>query len=128
MVSPVVAPVGLLVAVCLIQFDIADPDLIATKVEELVVMGGLNNDGFSLVRHNLMSASQCVIENWPTPLVISQPGSQILTGTGLVDAPVRNPVRAAYCNFFNSNFCGRPSWDQMAFFTASEELQTTFPR
>jgi inosine-uridine nucleoside N-ribohydrolase len=35
----------------------SDPDLVAKKVNELVVMGGLINAGFNLVRHNLMSAS-----------------------------------------------------------------------
>ena len=91
-----------------------NPDLIAKKVKELVIMGGLNNDGFNLSRHNLVSSSENIIRNWPTPLVISQPGSRILTGPGLKDTPVDNPVREGYYNFFHKNFCKRPSWDQVA--------------
>jgi len=90
------------------------PDVIARKVKELVIMSGVNNDGFNLVRHNLVSASENVIRNWPTPLVTSQPGGRILTGTALADLPVNNPVREAYYKFFHDNFCGRPSWDQVA--------------
>jgi len=92
----------------------AEPDLVAQKVNKLVVMGGVNNDGFNLSRHNLVSASEYVIRNWPSPLVISQPGSRILTGEKLENSPQDNPVREAYYQFFNSYFCGRPSWDQIA--------------
>ena len=93
---------------------IAEPNLVARKVKELVQMAGVNNDGFNTFRHDLVSNSQHVIENWPTPLVISQPGSHILTGDGLKEAPETNPVRAAYYNYFDSNFKGRPSWDEVA--------------
>ena len=92
----------------------AEPHLVAQKVNKLVVMGSVNNDGFNLSRHNLVSASEYVIRNWPSPLVISQPGSRILTGESLENSPQENPVREAYYQFFNSNFCGRPSWDQIA--------------
>jgi len=92
----------------------AEPDLVAQKVNQLVVMGGVNNDGFNLSRHNLVSASEYVIRNWPSPLVISQPGSRILTGECLENSPPENPAREAYYRFFNSCFCPRPSWDQMA--------------
>jgi PKD repeat protein len=92
----------------------AEPKLVEKKVKELVIMGGLINDGFNLTRHQLVTASQNVIENWPTPLVISQPGSSILTGTTLQDVSEKNPVRTAYYKFFGSNYCARPSWDQMA--------------
>jgi PKD repeat protein len=92
----------------------AEPGLVTQKVSELVIMGGLNNDGFNLVRHNLVSASENIIKNWPTPIVISQPGYRILTGPGLEATQEKNPVREAYYQFFNSNFCGRPSWDQIA--------------
>jgi len=90
------------------------PTLVARKVKELVIMGGVHNDGFNLSRHNLVTASENVICNWPTPLVISQAGGNILTGQGLVDSPLENPVRESYYKFFHNNYCGRPSWDQMA--------------
>jgi len=92
----------------------AEPDLVAQKVSQLVVMGGVHNDGFNLSRHDLASAAEYVIRNWPSPLVISQPGFRILTGESLESSPRGNPVREAYYRFFNSCFCGRPSWDQMA--------------
>ena len=92
----------------------AQPDLVARKVRELVVMGGVNNDGFNLSRHDLLSSSEYVIRHWPTPLVVSQPGYRILTGERLEGSPPENPVREAYYRFFNSCFCPRPSWDQIA--------------
>jgi len=46
-------------------------ELVESKVQLLAVMGGLQNDGFNFVSHDLVSASQNVIENWPTLLVIS---------------------------------------------------------
>lgn len=77
-------------------------------------MAGIHNDGFNLVRHNLVNASQNVLENWPTPIVISQAGGSILTGSILEQAPKENPVREAYYQFFNSQYCDRPSWDEIA--------------
>jgi pyrimidine-specific ribonucleoside hydrolase len=52
----------------------ANRGLITNKVTELVVMAGRVNDGFNLVRHNLVDQSEYVIRHWPTPLVISQHG------------------------------------------------------
>jgi len=93
---------------------IAEPELVAQKVKELVIMAGVYNDGFNLVQHNLVSVSENVIENWPTPLVISQEGSSIKTGDNLQVAPEENPVREAYYKFFGNNYESRSSWDQMA--------------
>lgn len=90
------------------------PDLVSAKVKEIVIMGGVHNDGFNLSRHELVAASENVLKNWPSPLVISQPGYEILTGGKLVNTPENNPVRDAYYSFFYSNFCDRPSWDQIA--------------
>jgi len=92
---------------------IAEPELVAKKVKELVIMAGLNNDGFNLTRHNLSSASANVIENWPTPLVISQEGSSIMTGDNLQYASEGNPVREAYYRYFGNKYSERPSWDEM---------------
>jgi len=92
----------------------AEPKLIACKVKELVIMAGVHNDGFNLVRHNLSKASQNVLENWPTPIVISQHGSSVLTGSVLKDTPKENPVREAFYRFFDSQFKDRPSWDEIA--------------
>jgi PKD repeat protein len=93
---------------------IEEPELIAQKVAELVIMGGPGGGGFNLARHNTGSATQYLLANWPTPIVFSGAGTGILTGRGLEDTPQENPIREAYYQFFNSNFCDRHSWDQMA--------------
>ena len=92
----------------------ADPNLIDQKVAELVVMAGLVNDNFNTVRHDLVDKTEEVIRNWPTSLVISQHGSSVRTGAKLAEAPVENPVREAYYQWFNGQYKGRASWDQVA--------------
>jgi hypothetical protein len=91
-----------------------EPKLIAEKVKELVIMGGVNNDGFNLVRHDLVNVSEKIFNDWPTPIVISQPGGDIMTGVTLKETPVENPVREAYYYWFDKSFKGRSSWDQIA--------------
>lgn len=93
---------------------IAEPELVAQKVKELVQMAGVWNDGFNLTRHNLSSASANVIKNWPTPMVISQEGSDIHTGEIYQYAPQENPCREGFYRYFGSSYQGRPSWDEMA--------------
>jgi len=93
---------------------LAEPELVARKVKELVIMGGINRDGFNLVRHDLSYCTENVMENWPGPVIISQEGYNIHTGPALELSPPDNPVREAYYHFFSSCFCERPSWDQMA--------------
>jgi hypothetical protein len=92
----------------------ADGKLVARKVTVLVVMGGLVNDNFNLVRHNLVDESEYVIRNWPTPLVISQHGSETHTGARLSETSAENPVREAYFRWFDRQYKGRSSWDQIA--------------
>jgi len=103
-----------------------NPDLIAKKVKELVIMGGIHNDGFNLVRHNLVSESENVIKNWPTPIVFSTSGVNVLTGLGLKESPQENPVRQGYYKFFHNNFCPRPSWDPLAVLYAVRGLSNYF--
>ena len=92
----------------------AETDLVAGKVEKLVIMGGRHNDGFNLVRHDLVETTQEVIENWPTPLAISDFGGHLHTGASLEETPPGNPVREAYYRWFGKSFKGRSSWDQVA--------------
>lgn len=92
----------------------AEAELVASKVEKLVVMGGRHNDGFNLVRHGLVETTQEVIENWPTPLAITDYGGRVRTGATLADTPTDNPVREAYFRWFGGKFEGRSSWDQVA--------------
>jgi hypothetical protein len=89
-------------------------DLIARKVCLLVIMAGVHNDDFNLVRHDLVETSQFVFSQWPTPIVVSQPGGNIYTGESLEACPEDNPVREAYYRWFNRSFEGRSSWDQVA--------------
>ncbi len=105
---------------------IAEPELVAKKVKELVQMAGVWNDGFNLVRHNLSSASANVIENWPTPMVISQEGYNIYTGEIYQYAPEENPCREAFYRFFGNSYEGRPSWDEMAILYGVRGLYTYF--
>lgn len=91
-----------------------EPDLVAQKVTELVIMGGPGGGGFNLARHNTKALTEYVLANWPSPIVFSGAGTGIFTGEGLENSPKENPIREAYYQFFNSNFCGRHSWDQMA--------------
>jgi len=105
---------------------IAEPDLVARKVVELVQMAGVYNDGFNLVQHNLVSVSENVIRNWPTPLVISQEGWDIYTGDNYQYAPEENPYREAFYRFFGNNFEGRSSWDEMAVLYGVRGLTTYF--
>ena len=92
----------------------AERPLVARKVRCLIAMGGLRDDGFNFVRHGLVDVSAFVIENWPTPLVVSDFGGGVYTGVPLADAPAENPVREAYFRWFNGAYRGRSSWDQIA--------------
>jgi len=89
-------------------------ELIAKKVKELVIMGGVNNDDFNLTRHNLVGVSEKILRDWPTPIVISQLGGDIFTGETLGSTPAANPVRGSYYRWFNNEFKGRSSWDLIA--------------
>ena len=92
----------------------ANPDLVAQKVTELVVMALVVDDPYNTVRHGLIDTSEYVIDNWPTPLVISQHGESVYTGARLGETPAENPVREAYYRRFNGQYKGRSSWDQIA--------------
>jgi hypothetical protein len=85
------------------------------KVKLLAVMGGLNNDGFNLSRHNLVDQSQFVLENWPGSLVTTDVGGDMITGETLTSTtPIHNPVRRAYeLEWHQGPDIGRCSWDQV---------------
>ena len=92
----------------------ANPDLVAQKVTELVVMAVVVDDPYNTVRHDLIDTSEYVIHNWPTRLVISEYGESVYTGVRLGETPAENPVREAYYRRFNGQYKGRSSWDQIA--------------
>lgn len=91
-----------------------DPELVASKVNKLVLMGGVYYDDFNFVRHDLVDQTQYVIENWTTPIIVSQEGEHIKTGAALEETPIDNPVREAYYKWFDNSFQDRSSWDQVA--------------
>ncbi|MCB0669051.1 MAG: nucleoside hydrolase [Saprospiraceae bacterium] len=97
--------------------------LISRKVKKLVIMGGLIDDAWNLVRHDLVETSQKIFEGWPTPIVISQEGADIRTGQDLQYSSVDNPVRASYYHYFGQQFDSRSSWDQMAVLFAVRGLK-----
>jgi hypothetical protein len=90
-----------------------EPDLVASKVKELVIMGAYDRDPEHFFLHDTEKAAQNVIKNWPTPLVFHLLGEGIMTGSGLKDAPVGNPVRMAYYLQLGPTFPDNASWDQM---------------
>ena len=85
------------------------------KVKLLAVMGGLHNDDFNFVRHNLVSQTQYVIENWPGLLVTTHVGGNMITGETLSSTtPISNPVRRSYeLEWDVGPNKGRSSWDQV---------------
>ena len=91
-----------------------DPELVANKVNKLVLMGGVAYDEFNFVRHDLVDQTQYVLENWSGPIVVSQEGVYIETGAALEGTPADNPVRMAYYKWFDDSFEDRSSWDQVA--------------
>jgi hypothetical protein len=90
--------------------------LVRKKVKLLVAMGGLNNDGFNFVRHDLVEQTQYVIENWPGTMVTTHVGGDMITGETLTSTtPINNPVRRAYELEWNQGpNVGRCSWDEVA--------------
>jgi hypothetical protein len=93
---------------------VEEPELVARKVDKLVLMGGVYYDEFNFVRHDLVDQTRYVLENWPTPVIVSQEGVYIKTGAALEDTPEDNPVRQAYYAWFDNSFQDRSSWDQVA--------------
>ncbi len=90
-----------------------EPDLVAKKVKELVIMGDHNNDSHNLGSHNTAKAAQNVLENWPSPLVFHHLGGDVMTGSGLKETPAENPVREAYYKYSGSKLVELASHDQI---------------
>ena len=86
-----------------------------SKVKLLAAMGGLHNDGFNFVEHNLVGQSEYVIENWPGTLITTHVGANMITGETLTSTtPENNPVRRAYeLEWGVGPNNGRSSWDQV---------------
>lgn len=88
-----------------------EPELVAKKIKELVIMGSHINDSHNLGFHNTAKAAQNVLKNWPSPITFHHIGGNIMTGQSLQDTPVQNPVREAYFRYFGGKFENRTSFD-----------------
>jgi alpha-tubulin suppressor-like RCC1 family protein/inosine-uridine nucleoside N-ribohydrolase len=123
---------------------ITDPDLVKTSVTKLVVMGGSYPTPSPIPDYNFSLAwfaASYVVAHWPTPVVFTSLGGDIITGTALTndDVDVKNPIRVGYDlgtrgaridnAFSGKDIFGRfwrPSWDQIAVLYAVEGTNTYF--
>jgi inosine-uridine nucleoside N-ribohydrolase len=56
-----------------------------------------------------------VLADWPTELIVSSPGNEILTGARfMAETPAGHPVHLAYRTHLRDSAANRPSWDQVA--------------
>ena len=99
------------------QCRFAGPDLVKRKVRRLVTMARANVpsgcDEFNW-RMDLVSAAK-VVSEWPTELIVSSAGTDILTGARFMSAtPGNHPVNLAYRTFLRDTTANRPSWDHIA--------------
>ncbi|GKT46876.1 inosine-uridine preferring nucleoside hydrolase [Colletotrichum spaethianum] len=104
------------------------PELVKTKVKELVVMGGDYPDGyeFNFWGDNPYSTAH-VVHNWKTPIVYAgfELGASVLSGGPLMaDGPRTDPVRAAYILY--TYYQPRWSFDPIAMLYAIEGLGERF--
>jgi inosine-uridine nucleoside N-ribohydrolase len=102
-------------------------DLVRTKVNQLIVMGGQYPDSASITplggaEYNFYKAPVAaarVCAEWPTPIVFTgfEVGAPIIAGHLLVTrTPADNPVRVAYERYGHPD--GRSAWDETAIFYA----------
>jgi len=93
-------------------------ELVKTKVNELVSMGGMFPEGKEFNVEVDAKASQIVFSQWPTPIILSgfEIGHEILTGKTLIETyPGNNPVSDTYAMCLpQDDPLGRHSWDQTA--------------
>ncbi len=100
-----------------------EPELVARKVKRLATMAEAvfpeGRPGFNWEMDP--EAAEFLVAHWPSPLLVSPVGGNVLTGTELAAAVgPENPERIAY-RCFGSGAPGflRPSWDQLAVLTAA---------
>ncbi|MBE0652431.1 MAG: nucleoside hydrolase [Bacteroidales bacterium] len=104
-------------------------DLVAKKVKSWVAMAGTFPEGKETNVMRDSSASQYVIDNWPTPVVFSgfETGVEVFTGLRLIEeGPEDSPVRMAYAISIPKRAYdkdGRRSWDQTALLVAARGFE-----
>ncbi|GAB1320866.1 Inosine/uridine-preferring nucleoside hydrolase domain-containing protein [Madurella fahalii] len=108
--------------------ELSGPELIAAKVSELVIMGGMYPSGYE---YNFWgddaSLTAHVVNNWKGPIVFSgyELGENVMSGMRLIaEGPRADPVRAAYIYYtYNTS---RPSWDILTILYATDGLGDLF--
>lgn len=109
--------------------NLSGRELVARKVRTLVTMAEAHyprgEDGFNW-RMDRVSAAK-VLANWPTDLVVSNIGRNIMTGRRLMATlPPDHPVCEAYRIHLGSTDAVRPSWDQLAVLYAARRPASVF--
>lgn len=105
------------------ESDLDGRALVARKVERLVTMAKADlprgRDPFNWAKD--APAAEAVLRDWPTPVVVSAAGDDVLTGERfLAAAPQDHPVAIAYRTWLEAyGKEKRPSWDQIALLLAS---------
>lgn len=98
--------------------DPAGAVLIHRKVKRWVAMayaGDMPVKDWNFCSNGAAPYTGKLLEEWPTPLYISDAGKDVITGNRkLPSAPRDNPVRKAYELWNNALTTGRSSWDQVA--------------
>ena len=92
--------------------------LVAQKVKQLVLMGGGYPSGHEFNFDSYPSATQYVVNNWPTRVVFDglEVGNTVYTGSQLfTQTPVTDPVRKAY-EIYVGDGNNRNSWDPSTVF------------
>jgi len=100
--------------------------LVRKKVKATICMGGKYPSGREWNFYQNASDARNVIDRWPGPITFIgyETGVKILTGAGLKETPMNNPVRRSY-ELYN-NLKDRPSWDQMAVLYAVKRAKDTY--
>jgi len=108
--------------------DLDGHALVTKKVKKLICMGGKYPSGREWNLYQDAAAARHVVEHWPVPIVFIgfEAGVTILTGSGLSQSPLPNPVRRSY-ELYN-DLTDRPSWDQLAVLYAAKLGHENFAR
>lgn len=97
-------------------------ELVRQKVRRLVSMAKADfpsgTDSFNWKMDPV--AAGRVLAAWPTELIVSSPGDEILTGARLMaESPASHPVHLAFRTYLRDPAGNRPSWDQVALLYAA---------
>lgn len=112
--------------------DLDGRELIATKVERLVIMDGLFPAGGAALTNQEIdpeAAHAVVTGDWPTPIawVDGFAGIQTIVGETLcADAPSEHPMRIVYEELFSCAPPGDGNWDAPTLLYAIDDLESTF--